>query len=123
MEKVYDVLILGAGPAGLTAGLYAGRSGLSAGILESIYILHCILHVYVVICRPVCYTQKVRTVTFIVRDSVHQPGMRISLGIVLGRIHVTLSIMGIVERIVIDSASSYAIFEIITALGNGQRSH
>lgn len=34
MEKVYDVLILGAGPAGLTAGLYAGRSGLSAGILE-----------------------------------------------------------------------------------------
>jgi len=29
MSKVYDVLILGAGPAGLSAGLYAGRARLS----------------------------------------------------------------------------------------------
>ncbi len=34
MSKVYDVIILGAGPAGLTAGLYAGRANLSALILE-----------------------------------------------------------------------------------------
>ncbi len=33
-EKIYDVLILGAGPAGLAAGLYAGRSRLSALIIE-----------------------------------------------------------------------------------------
>ena len=34
MSKVYDVIILGAGPAGLTAGLYAGRSRLSTLIIE-----------------------------------------------------------------------------------------
>lgn len=34
MDKIYDVLILGAGPAGLTAGLYAGRSRLSTLIIE-----------------------------------------------------------------------------------------
>jgi len=34
MSKIYDVIILGAGPAGLAAGLYAGRSRLSALILE-----------------------------------------------------------------------------------------
>lgn len=34
MDKIYDVIILGAGPAGLTAGLYAGRSRLSTLILE-----------------------------------------------------------------------------------------
>lgn len=34
MNKIYDVIILGAGPAGLAAGLYAGRSRLSTLILE-----------------------------------------------------------------------------------------
>ena len=34
MEKIYDVIILGAGPAGLAAGLYAGRSRLSTLIIE-----------------------------------------------------------------------------------------
>ena len=34
MENVYDVIILGAGPAGLSAGLYAGRSNLKALIIE-----------------------------------------------------------------------------------------
>ena len=34
MEQLYDVIILGGGPAGLTAGLYAGRSRLSTLILE-----------------------------------------------------------------------------------------
>ncbi|MBE6940111.1 MAG: thioredoxin-disulfide reductase [Ruminococcaceae bacterium] len=34
MDKIYDVIILGAGPAGLAAGLYAGRSRLSVLILE-----------------------------------------------------------------------------------------
>ena len=34
MGKVYDVIILGGGPAGLTAGLYAGRSRLSTLIIE-----------------------------------------------------------------------------------------
>ncbi len=34
MSKIYDVIILGAGPAGLTAGLYAGRARLSTLILE-----------------------------------------------------------------------------------------
>ena len=28
-NKVYDVMILGGGPAGLSAGLYAGRAKLS----------------------------------------------------------------------------------------------
>lgn len=35
---VYDVIIIGAGPAGLTAGLYAGRFGLKTLILEKINI-------------------------------------------------------------------------------------
>lgn len=34
MGKVYDVIILGAGPAGLSAGLYAGRSRLSTLLIE-----------------------------------------------------------------------------------------
>lgn len=34
MDRVYDAVILGAGPAGLTAGLYAGRSLLSTLIVE-----------------------------------------------------------------------------------------
>ena len=33
-EKIYDVLILGGGPAGLTAAIYAGRAKLSALIIE-----------------------------------------------------------------------------------------
>lgn len=34
MEKQYDVIIIGAGPAGLAAGLYAGRARLSTLIIE-----------------------------------------------------------------------------------------
>ena len=34
MEKVYDVAILGGGPAGLTAALYAGRARLDTLLIE-----------------------------------------------------------------------------------------
>ena len=34
MSKIYDVIILGAGPAGLAAGLYAGRYRLDTLIIE-----------------------------------------------------------------------------------------
>jgi len=34
MGKVYDVIIIGAGPAGLSAGIYAGRARLSTLIIE-----------------------------------------------------------------------------------------
>ena len=34
MEKIYDVIVLGAGPAGLAAGLYYGRYRLSTLIIE-----------------------------------------------------------------------------------------
>ena len=34
MNMIYDVMILGAGPAGLSAALYAGRSGLSVLLIE-----------------------------------------------------------------------------------------
>ncbi|HPR24674.1 MAG TPA: thioredoxin-disulfide reductase [Bacillota bacterium] len=34
MDKIYDVIIIGAGPAGLSAGLYAGRAGLETLIIE-----------------------------------------------------------------------------------------
>ena len=34
MSKLYDVIIIGSGPAGLAAGLYAGRARLSTLIIE-----------------------------------------------------------------------------------------
>ena len=34
MDKIYDVIIVGGGPAGYTAALYASRAGLSALVLE-----------------------------------------------------------------------------------------
>ena len=34
MSKLYDVIVLGAGPAGLTAGLYSGRARLSTLVIE-----------------------------------------------------------------------------------------
>ncbi|WP_066497474.1 thioredoxin-disulfide reductase [Abyssisolibacter fermentans] len=34
MEKTYDIVIIGGGPAGLAAGLYAGRATLDAVIIE-----------------------------------------------------------------------------------------
>jgi len=34
MEKIYDVIIIGAGPAGLSAGLYAARAKMTTLILE-----------------------------------------------------------------------------------------
>ena len=34
MSELYDVIILGGGPAGLTAGLYAGRSRLKTLLIE-----------------------------------------------------------------------------------------
>ena len=33
MDKLYDVIILGAGPAGLAAGLYSGRQKMAARLL------------------------------------------------------------------------------------------
>ena len=34
MEKIYDLIILGGGPAGISAGLYAGRARLDTAIIE-----------------------------------------------------------------------------------------
>ena len=34
MDKVYDLIIIGGGPAGITAGIYAKRAGMSVCILE-----------------------------------------------------------------------------------------
>ncbi len=36
MSKIYDVLIIGAGPAGLSAGIYAGRARLQTLIVEKL---------------------------------------------------------------------------------------
>lgn len=35
-EKIYDTIILGAGPAGLSAAIYAGRAGLDALLIEKL---------------------------------------------------------------------------------------
>ena len=36
MEKVYDMVVIGGGPAGYTAGLYAARSGFSVLVIEKL---------------------------------------------------------------------------------------
>ncbi|MBQ8430473.1 MAG: FAD-dependent oxidoreductase [Clostridia bacterium] len=38
MEKSYDVVIIGAGPAGLTAGVYCSRYGLKTLVVEKYYV-------------------------------------------------------------------------------------
>ena len=38
MEKIYDVIIIGSGPAGLSAAIYAQRAKLSTIIIEANYI-------------------------------------------------------------------------------------
>ena len=37
MEKIYDMIIIGGGPAGYTAALYAVRAGLRTLLLEKLY--------------------------------------------------------------------------------------
>ena len=34
MEKIYDLIVIGAGPAGLSSGIYAGRAKLNTLIIE-----------------------------------------------------------------------------------------
>lgn len=39
MQKIYDVIIVGAGPAGVTAGIYAKRANLNLLLLEKQYVI------------------------------------------------------------------------------------
>ena len=38
MEKIYDLIIIGSGPAGLTAAIYAQRAKLETLVIEASYV-------------------------------------------------------------------------------------
>ena len=38
-ENVYDIAIIGGGPAGLTAGIYAARAEMKTVLIESLFIM------------------------------------------------------------------------------------
>ena len=38
MEKIYDLIIIGSGPAGLTAAIYAQRAKLETQVIEASYV-------------------------------------------------------------------------------------
>ena len=37
MEQILDIVIIGSGPAGMAAGIYAKRAGLSSIIIENFF--------------------------------------------------------------------------------------
>ena len=96
---------------------------LLVGLLEGVDELEGVLHVDIVIGSSVGDAEHRALAAAVLFGTFPYTGEGITLGIVLGSIHVPLGIMGVVELPVVHSAAGYTVLEVVGAVGQGQDGH
>ena len=96
---------------------------LLVGLLEGVDELEGVLHVDIVIGRAVGDAEHRALAAAVFVRTLPYAGKCVSLGIVLGGVHVPLGIMAVVELPVIHTAAGNAVLEIVGAVRKGQDCH